>query len=62
MDIEDLKKIVGPYYDYNHHVRLGKINPRTLEHRDIKKIEFKNVFSTNAYNLNIRENANQKRK
>lgn len=54
MKLEDLQKIVGPFYEYNADIRLGRINAKTLEARDIKKVDIKNIFSNNIYNLNVR--------
>ena len=62
MSLEELKKIVGPFYEYNEDVKNGRVNARTLQSRDISKIDIKEVFSINVYNLNVRESANQKRR
>ena len=33
MDEEDLKKIVGPFYNYNAEIKHGKINARNNQTR-----------------------------
>ena len=41
MEVEDLKKIVGPFYEYDVNVKLGKVNARNMEPREIIKIDIK---------------------
>ena len=62
MEIDELKKIVGPFYEYNEDIKDGKINARNLTNREIFKIDIKSVFSINSYNLSVRESEYQKRK
>ena len=62
MGIEELKKVVGPFYEYDERIKVGKINARNMEPREIIKIDIKETLSVNIYSLNAREGANRKRR
>jgi hypothetical protein len=59
---EELQKIVGRRYDYSEDVRMGRVNLKNLEKREIHAIEFKTIFSLNANNLQAKELDNHQRR
>lgn len=62
MSEEDIRKTVGRRYDYSEDIRMGRVNVKNLEKRDIHPIEFKTIFSLNANSLQTKEQANQQRR
>jgi hypothetical protein len=62
MDLEDLKKLVGAWYSYNEDIQRGRVNARNLQPREITKVNIKEVFSANTYNLEVREKYNKDRR
>lgn len=62
MDEEELKKIVGPFYDFNEDTKLGRVNARNMQPREITKVSLKDAVSVNIFSLEVREGANRKRR
>ena len=59
---EDIQNIVGKRYNYSEDVRLGRVNLKTLQKREIFNIDIKTVFTISSSNLQSRELINIQRR